>query len=636
MKRYKRLLSVLCAVVIALTATVSVNACTTIAVGKDASADGSTMISHSVDGWYDERIEIVPGGTHAEGEMVEIYNDPCMDGYRPVELSGEIPQVAETYTYFDTGYPFMNEKGVTIGEHTWSGDYSAFYNGEQALFVIANLQALGLQRASTARECVEIMGALAEEYGYADGGECLLVGDANEVWIFEISGPGPMWTKDSGKPGAHWAARRVPDDQIWSGANRSRLGVIDFNDTENYMWSTDITEYPKELGYWNDGEEFNYSVIFDTAEGNVSYTCSGRVWRVYDLLANGQGLELCNEEQALTDLPFSVTPDEKLTIQDIMAVYYDHYEGTVFDMTVGLAAGPWGNPVRYRASKDNKPDDVAKFDWERSIAIYRCSYSFVSQMRPDMPAEIGTVLWYGADSPDTTVHVPIYAGTTEVPDAWANSNRWEFDQSCAWWAFNFVNNWATTGWNIIYPTIAEKRDTMEAKFFEEQADVDAKALELYNAGDVDGAKAYLTEYVCNTMNDVYDEWWAFAWELVGKYNDGQIYNAEEKSTSGFPYSKEYLDAVDYGRDMLALYEAIPGNEPAEEAPAEEPTEEVTEPETPEEESETPAEQTPADTEKTEPAVNTTTNNNTALIIGIVAAVAIVIVAVVVLNKKKKN
>ena len=199
-----------------------------------------------------------------------------------------------------------------------------------------------------------------------------------------------------------------------------------------------------------------------------------------------------------------------------------------------------------------------------------------------------------------------------------------------------MNNWATTGWNIIYPTIAEKRDTMEAKFFEEQADVDAKALELYNAGDVDGAKAYLTEYVCNTMNDVYDEWWAFAWELVGKYNDGQIYNAEEKSTSGFPYSKEYLDAVDYGRDMLALYEAIPGNEPAEEAPAEEPTEEVTEPETPEEDSETPAEETPADTEKTEPAVNTTTNNNTALIIGIVAAVAIVIVAVVVLNKKKKN
>ena len=137
------------------------------------------------------------------------------------------------------------------------------------------------------------------------------------------------------------------------------------------------------------------------------------------------------------------------------------------------------------------------------------------------------------------------------------------------------------------------------------------------------------------MNDVYDEWWAFAWELVGKYNDGQIYNAEEKSTSGFPYSKEYLDAVDYGRDMLALYEAIPGNEPAEEAPAEEPTEEVTEPETPAEEPETPAEETPAEEpETTEPAAET--KSNTGLIIGIAAAVVVVIVAAVVLNKKKKN
>ena len=66
MKRYKRLLSVLCAVVIALTATVSVNACTTFAVGKDASANGATMVAHTCDGWYDHRIQVVEGGTDAE------------------------------------------------------------------------------------------------------------------------------------------------------------------------------------------------------------------------------------------------------------------------------------------------------------------------------------------------------------------------------------------------------------------------------------------------------------------------------------------------------------------------------------------------------------------------------------------
>ena len=549
MKLVKNLICLVLAFAMLSSATIAM-ACTTVAVGKDASVDGSTMISHSVDGWYDERIEIIPGGHHEPGEMVDIYRDPCQDGYRAVQLVGQIPQVEETYTYVDTGYPFMNEKGVTIGEHTWSGDYAAFYNADQALFVIPNLQALGLQRASTARECVEIMGALAEEYGYADGGETLLVGDKDEVWIFEISGPGPLWTKDSGKPGAHWAARRVPDDCIHSGANRSVLREIDFNDPDNYMWSTDITEYPKELGYWKEGEPFNYSIVFDTVEGNIAYTCSGRVWRVYNLLAESKGFAICNEEQALTDLPFAVQPDKKVSLQDIMAVYYDHYEGTPFDMTVGLAAGAWGNPVRYRVNRQVKPEAVQKFDWERSIAIYRCSYSFVSQMRPGLPAEIGTVSWYGCDSPDTTVHVPIYAGATDVPDAWKNSNRWVFDPTCAWWAFNFINNWATLGWNVIYPDIAEHRDAIEAKFFAEQADVDAKALELYNAGDLEGMREYLTGYVCDSMNDVYSQWWAYAMELVGKYNDGQVYDAEKKTTSGFPYTTEYLEGVGYGQSHL--------------------------------------------------------------------------------------
>jgi len=492
--------------------------------------------------------------------------------------------------------------------------------------MIANLQALGLQRASTAKECVEIMGALAEEWGYADGGETLLVADKNEIWIFEISGPGMLWTKDSGKPGAHWAARRVPDDEIHSGANRSILREIDFNDPENYMWSTDITEYPKELGYWTEGEPFNYSIIFDTVEGNEAYTCSGRVWRVYDLLAHSQGFEICNEEQALTQLPFSVKPDEKVTLQDIFAVYYDHYEGTPFDMTVGLAAGPWGNPVRYRSNAANVPEDVKKFNWERSIAIYRCSYSFVSQMRQDLPEEIGTLLWYGADSPDTTVHVPIYAGTTEVPEQWSQSNRWEFDRNSAWWAFNFVNNWATTGWNVIYPEIAAKRDEMEAKFISEIPEIDAKALELYNAGNVDGAKKVLTEYVNETMDYTYNEWWSFADYLIGRFNDGMTVDAENRATSGFPYSMEYLDAVDYGHSHLNQWLAIPGNAPVEEpAPTEAPATEA-----PTEAPTAAPTEAPAAPAEPAPAAN---NGIGSLIIGIVIGIAAA--AVFFLLKKKK-
>lgn len=137
MKRIRSLVSVI--LIVTLLASInSALACTVIAAGKDATEDGSTIVTHSCDGRYDARIQVVEGGTHAEGEVVEIYRDPCMDTIYPVEKVGEIPQVAETYTYYNIGYPFLNEKGLAIGEHTWSGDYSSFYNGEKALFVIAN------------------------------------------------------------------------------------------------------------------------------------------------------------------------------------------------------------------------------------------------------------------------------------------------------------------------------------------------------------------------------------------------------------------------------------------------------------------------------------------------------------------
>ena len=631
MKRYKRLLSVLCAVVIALTATVSVNACTTFAVGKDASANGATMVAHTCDGWYDHRIQVVEGGTHAEGETVDIYNDPCTATKRDPELVGTVPQVAETYTYFNIAYPFMNEKGVAISEFTWSGRDEVYC--QNGLFVIANLEMLGLQRAATARECVEIMGALAEEYGYCDGGECLLVADQNEVWIFEVCGGGTLWTAESEGPGAHWAARRVPDDQVFVGANRSRIGVIDFNDTENYMWSTDITALPEQMGWWSEGEDFNYTDLFNPTPYGYPFYASRREWRAFSLLAPSQNFELVDRNG---HYDFSIVPDEAVTVQNIMDIYSDHLEGTEYDMTQGLAAGPFHNPTRWQVPSSMKPEGLEKEDWEREIAQFRCSYSFVAELRPDMPGELGTVLWFGEDSPDTTVYTPIYAGTTEVPEAWSTGDRKNFDQSCSWWAFNLVNNYANLNWDAMYPVIRERKAEIEAKYFEEQADVDAKAMELYNAGDIDGAKAYVTEYVNNNMNQLNEDWWNFAWELLGHYYDGMRIEEDGSSTT-LGYPTEWLEAVGFASTSVADQAKLAGEtveepaeeEPAEETPAKEPTEEVTEPETP-------AEQTPADTEKTEPTVNTTTNNNTALIIGIVAAVAIVIVAVVVLNKKKKN
>ena len=76
-----------------------VGGCTVVIVGKEASADGSVITTHTVDGWYDSRLHVVKGGTHEEGEMVKVY-DGLLHNDRPgveKELIGEIPQVRKTY-----------------------------------------------------------------------------------------------------------------------------------------------------------------------------------------------------------------------------------------------------------------------------------------------------------------------------------------------------------------------------------------------------------------------------------------------------------------------------------------------------------------------------------------------------------
>ena len=618
MKRFKKMICAIVAMA-TLSSAMMANACTTVAVGKDASDTGSVLVAHTCDGWYDHRIQIVEGGTHAEGEMVDIYRDPCTDTKTTPELVGQVPQVAETYTYFNIAYPFMNEKGVVMSEFTWSGR-SEMYSTE-ALFVIANLQMLGLQRADTAREAIEVMGALAEEYGYADGGECLLVADQNEVWIFEICGPGPLWTPDSGAPGAHWAARRVPDDQVYAGANRSRLGVIDFDDPDNYMWSTDITAMPEQMGWWSEGEEFNFTNIFNPEPYGYMFYASRREWRVFNLLAPSQEFPVIDR---YTHYDFTITPDEPVTVQNIMDIYSDHLEGTEYDMTQGLAAGPFGNPTRWQIGSGQKPEDMSSEDWEREIAQFRCSYSFVAELRPDMPGELGSVLWFGEDSPDTTVYTPIYAGTTEVPVEWSTGDRKNFDQDCAWWAFNLVNNYANLNWNAMYPVIRERKAAIEAEYFAEQADIDAQAMALYEAGDLEGAKALVTEYVYNNMTELNETWWNFAWELLGHYYDGMMLDAEGNSTT-LGYPTEWLEAVGFGETSVADQQKLSGEVPAE-------TEEPTEEEPAEEPSET---EEPAG-EPSEPAVNTETSNTTAIIIGVVVVLVVAVAAYFVLKNKKEK
>jgi dipeptidase len=240
-------------------------ACTVIMVGKNASADGSTMATHTADcGTCDWTWRHVPAADHKAGETRKIYHIDQYKTWPPEQglkwdlykndFTGlEIPEVPRTFAYHHGMFGYMNENQVGIGE-------SSIYNVRKIdnrtpapAFDITMLTLIAMERSKTARQAIQIMGSLAEKhgYGYSDGGEMLAVHDPNEVWVFEIMPVGPLWTPKTGKPGAVWCAQRVPDDQVSVCPNESRIGEIDLNNKDYFMASAHVVSFAVEQGLYD-------------------------------------------------------------------------------------------------------------------------------------------------------------------------------------------------------------------------------------------------------------------------------------------------------------------------------------------------------------------------------------------------
>lgn len=535
-RTFKILIYSICALF--LTTTYSI-ACTTIMVGKKASVDGSVMTTHTCDGQYDARVRIIEGKEFKDGAMAPVLRDICHGSIpgKTITQVGEIPQVKKTYTYYNVAYPFMNEHQVIIGEDTFSGRGEC--ENPEGIMMIEQLQVFGLQRAKTARECIKVMGALAEKYGYADGGETLTVIDGKEAWFFDIIGAGPLWTKDSGEPGAIWVAARIPDDHIAMASNRSRIGKINLKKTDHFMGSSNVISFAEDMGWYDkkDGD-FVFWKAYNPTPYGAPYYQRRREWRVLSLLAPSLHLDpYLNPDTE--QYPMSIKPDKKVSPQDLMAINRDYYEGTEFDLTKGEVAGPFGNPNRYPTPKSVKPDDRKDLDWERAISMFRCSYSFVGQARSNMPASIGGVLWFGADAPHSTCYVPFYAGNLSTPAPFANGSRNFYDKESAWWTFNFVSNFADLKFSYMIKDINAEQQKLENHFFTMQSTIEKKAMALYKK-DPMAAKKFLTDYSNNTAMATLASWNMLKDNLIYKYHDGYV----DGKSVGYP--TDYLTKVKMG------------------------------------------------------------------------------------------
>ncbi|MCK4751699.1 MAG: C69 family dipeptidase, partial [Bacteroidales bacterium] len=168
----RRLFQFITVLIISLIFTQKANTCTNFLVTRGASVNGATMITYAADSHvlYGE-LYYRPARDYPAGSMFKVYE------WDTGKFLGEIKQVQHTYSTVGN----INEYQVAIGETTYGGRPELV--DTTAIVDYGSLMYLALQRSKTAREAIQTIAGLVDEYGYCSHGESFSISDKNEVWI---------------------------------------------------------------------------------------------------------------------------------------------------------------------------------------------------------------------------------------------------------------------------------------------------------------------------------------------------------------------------------------------------------------------------------------------------------------------
>ncbi len=501
--------------------------CTNFLITPGASTDGSALISYSADSHtlYGE-LRYVPAADHLPGEMLDIYE------WDSGKFLGRIKQAPHTYAVIGD----MNEHQVAVGETTFTGRPEL--QDPTGVIDYGSLMLLGLQRGRTARQAIETMGALVAEYGYASTGESISVSDPTEVWIFEIIGKGP------GNKGALWVARRIPDGYVSGHANQSRIRQFPLKDPQSTLYAPDVIAFARKKGWFKGkDEDFSFADAYAPLTFEALRFCEGRVWCLFHRVAPSLGIsaDYVKGVDGAKPMPLWIKPDRKLSVHDVMELMRDHFEGTEFDLSKGIGAGPFHLPYRWRPMTWEAGG--VRYLHERAVSTQQTGYSHVSQSRRGLPDAIGGVHWFGVDDTYSTVYVPIYCGIRRAPPSYAAgvATLQRFSWDSAFWVFNFVANFTYLRYSDMIQDVQKVQRALEGEFLARQPEIDAAALELYRQSP-EKARDYLTGYSVAQGERVVTRWKGLLEDLLVKYMDGNV--KDELGNVTHPsYPEEWYKAI---------------------------------------------------------------------------------------------
>ena len=502
-------------------------ACTNFIVGKKASADGSVFVTYNADS-YGAFMPLYhyPAAKHQPGEMRKVFE------WDTNKYLGEITEAAETYNVIGNS----NEWQVTIGETTFGGrEEMADSTG---VIDYGSLIYIALQRSKTAREALQIMTSLVEQYGYYSEGETFSVADKDEAWMLEMMGCGPDRSKS--KERTVWVAIRIPDNAVAAHANQSRITkfldgrytAIKMKDLQKkfpvngkkavpnlVVYSDNVVSYARAMGWFSGKDaDYSYNAAYAAPDFSGRRYCEARVWSFFNRFADDFSEYVpyaAGKEKNAKEMPLWIIPNKKVTMQDLRDAMRDHYEGTPFTLDTNIGGGIYDMP--YRPSPlSYKVGEQEAFN-ERPISTQQTAWSFISQMRSWMPREVGACFWFGNDDGNMVAYTPMYSCITRRPKCFTEEGADDvtFSMDNAFWVCNWVSNMVYPRYSQMFPTLKAVRDSLDASYSQLQPQIEAKALALPESERV----AFLTNYSCKKGDEMIARWQQLAFYLIVKFND---------------------------------------------------------------------------------------------------------------------
>lgn len=441
--------------------------CSTVIVGKNATFNGHVLMAHSED-TFDVRIQshYVPRKTHGADEYIKFDDGTAV-----------IPQVPVTYAYLwsEVRVPggecfadtFLNENGVAVASDAATGTSTVDTEADGGIGY--GLRKLIAERATSARNGVEIVAELMKEFGYYSS-RIYHIADKDEAWSVQVT------------RGHEFAAQRIGDDEVYYMPNWYTIHQIDFNDTEHkkFYWSENVVQFAIDHGWYTPAKEGDYS-DFDFAamyQGGPAYTLFNK-----DRHAIGWKKATGKEVPELT---FSIKADKKYTIDDLKDIIRTSY----------LEMHPEDADQHY-------DPELEYYYTHKGICWHGSIEGSVFEFNED---PMLNCMWRTVDRQRHSVFMPWYFGIKEVPEGFEymgeiastashffvdDAELRKYNKNDVFWSFHILRNLMDFGFGEekLFAAVKELEDYFHAS----KAQIDKAYAEMKLTNEVQ-ARELLNDY----------------------------------------------------------------------------------------------------------------------------------------------